>query len=90
MSSYNELTYKKLRALARARGIKYCSHINKARMVEILEKNDVDPSIVLDEEAKAACFAGYDRWRKNPKNREKYLTYHRSYNHRVRAEAKCT
>ena len=90
MSSYNKLTYKKLRQLAKARGIKYCSQMTKARIVEMLEKNDVDPSIVLDEEAKATCFAGYDRWRKKPENREKYLIYHRSYNHRVRAEAKCT
>ena len=54
----------------------------------MLEKNDEDPSFVLDEDAKAACFAGYDKWRQNPKNREKYLNYHRSYNHRVRDKAK--
>ena len=55
----------------------------------MLEKNDADPSLVLDEDAKAACFAAYDKWRKNPDNKEKYLTYHKSYNRRVRAEAKC-
>ena len=91
MSSYKELTYKKLRQLARARGIKYISQMNKPELIETLEKNDSDPSFIINPIAKDRCFAHYDKWRKNPDNREKYLTYHRSYNHRVRAaEAKCT
>ena len=87
--SYSKKYLRDLKVIARERGIKYLTYIKKERLIEMLEKNDADPSLVLDEDAKAACFAAYDKWRKNPDNKEKYLTYHKSYNRRVRAEAKC-
>ena len=88
MSYYQQKSIRNLRVIAKERGIKYLVFMNKERLIEVLEMNDNDPSFTTDPEAKAKCFAGYDRWRKNPQNRQKYLDFHNAYNHRTRAEAR--
>lgn len=83
MSSYSDLNMKTLKEICRDRGVKYISQMNKAQLVDVLKKNDEDPSFVCDPDAKKKCFAAYDRWREN--HRETYLEWHKKYSRERRA-----
>ena len=72
-SDYKSMTYNMLRKLCVSRKIKYVKQMSKAKMVEVLEKNDKDPSYTLDPDMKQAFYTRYSNWIKN--NEEKYLRY---------------
>ena len=76
-TSYNSMDVQSLRKLCASRKIKYCYIMSKTKMIEMLEKNDKDPTFVLDEDTKRLSSKYHLKWIKN--NREKYLGYHKKY-----------
>ena len=82
--NYQDETTKQLRSFAKERGIKYLAYLNRKMLINMLKMNDEDPNIKVDPEAKARSFEAYDRWRKNPKNRDRYLEQKKKYNYRAR------
>ena len=61
--------------LGMQRGIRHSHTMNKAELITCLEKNDADPSFVLDKDIQATCYGYLTTWRR--KNREQYNKYHR-------------
>ncbi len=74
---YKTMTRPALIQLGLKRGILYSHVMNKPALINILEKNDVDPSIVLDLDIQAKKYRYQTKWLS--KHREAYNKYHRDY-----------
>lgn len=75
---YKLMKIKELREVAKSRGIKYICGMNKAKLIGVIERNDIDPSYTIDLDTKQAWYGYCSNWRVN--NREAYLRCQKRYN----------
>ena len=79
--SMDTLTNKQLKELCKQRKIKYYNRMNKSEMIEMLLKNDQDPTYVLDPKIKEKNFKYYKKWttKNDEKHHEKQKKYQRKF-----------
>ncbi|XP_057317752.1 uncharacterized protein LOC130662827 [Hydractinia symbiolongicarpus] len=75
---YKLMKLRELREVAKSRGIKYIVGMRKGKLIEVIEKNDLDPSYTIDLDTKKEWYGYCSRWRS--KNREAYLKAQKRYN----------
>ena len=72
LDGYDGMTRATLREIAKAHGIKYWRHTKKAKLIELLQKNDVNPTYLCDPKVRLKILKAGDKHRSKPGVKERY------------------